>query len=67
MARHTVDVRVAVALPATQPVFKSTQLSRAPFGERGDEASPDPFDPGRDPNDSALRPFAFGCGGSTST
>ena len=39
--RHTVDVRVAMATPATQPTFTSIALSRMPFGSRGDEAPGD--------------------------
>jgi hypothetical protein len=60
--RHTIDVRMAVATPAAQPVFTSATLSRMPFGERGDESSPDPRDPSRDSGDAAFRPFAFGAG-----
>ncbi|HQR30085.1 MAG TPA: sialidase family protein, partial [Anaeromyxobacteraceae bacterium] len=62
LARHTVDVRVAVALPAAQPAFTAVALSRMPFGSRGDEAPADanPYDAGRDPSDPAKRPLSFG-------
>ncbi len=36
--RHTVDVRVASALPSDAPSFSAAQLSKFPFGTRGDEA-----------------------------
>ncbi len=63
--RHTVDVRVATAFPASQPAFTSVALSRMPFGSRGDEApaDADPTDPGRDQSDPSRRPFAFGSAG----
>ena len=35
--RHTVDVRVASALPTDAPDFGSIPLSKFPFGTRGDE------------------------------
>ncbi|MEI6225272.1 MAG: pentapeptide repeat-containing protein, partial [Deltaproteobacteria bacterium] len=65
LARHTVDVRVAIAQPAAQPVFRSIALSRLPFGSRGDEApaDADPYDPGRDRADTAKRPLSFGAAG----
>ncbi|MEY2668899.1 MAG: hypothetical protein RJA59_1537, partial [Pseudomonadota bacterium] len=57
--RHTIDVRIAMAAPAAQPVFTSTTLSRMPFGSRGDEDRPDPLDPTRDQLDEKKRPFSF--------
>src|SRR5512137_606663 len=35
--RHTVDVRMATAVPSASPVFTAGTLSRMPFGGRGDE------------------------------
>ncbi|MGA8891184.1 MAG: Ig-like domain repeat protein [Anaeromyxobacteraceae bacterium] len=65
LARHTVDVRVAIATPAAQPAFRSLPLSRMPFGSRGDEAPIDanPYDPGRDQGDAKKRPLSFGAAG----
>ena len=63
--RHAVEVRLAMAVPVSQPIFTSVALSRMPFGSRGDEspADADPNDPGRDQADPARRPFAFGAAG----
>ncbi len=36
--RHTVDVRLASALPSDAPAFSALPLSKFPFGTRGDEA-----------------------------
>ncbi len=68
VTRSTIEVRMATAVPASQPTFgKSVAVSRMPFGERGDEAIPSELDLARDITDAVgdvlyFRPFGFGGG-----